>query len=111
LDGDPALKPVSTFALIKFPTEFLQVLGLEILFCTVEQNSKVFALDAEFAANLVPVTFVKKDGFEERSISNRHTKQDLPDFDLDLAGSGNAVGVGIGRGQLAGALFIKRFAA
>ena len=97
--------------MIKFPTEFFQVLGLEILFCAVEQNSKVFALDAEFPANLVPVTFVKKDGFEERSISNRHTKEDLPDFDLDLAGSGNAVCVGIGRGQLASAFFIERFAA
>jgi len=77
----------------------------------VEQNSKVFALDAELAADLIPVTFVKKDGFEERSVSNRHTKEDLPDFDLDLAGSRNAVGVGVGRGQLAGALFIERFAA
>jgi hypothetical protein len=111
MDGDPALIPVSMFPLIKFSAEFFEVLGLEILFCAVQQNSKVFAFDAEFPADFVPVTFVEEDGLEERSVLCRHSKQDLPDFGLNLAGGRNAVSVRIGRWQLGGSLLIERLAA
>jgi len=111
LNGDPAFIPVSTFCLIKFSAEFLKVLDFKILFGAVQQDPEIFAIDAEFPANLVPIAFVEKDSFQEGSVPRGHTEQDLLDLDADLPRNCNGMGVGCGGCGLDCTLIIERLGA
>jgi hypothetical protein len=94
-----------------FSTKTLEVLSLEVLFCAVQQNPEVFAIDSEFAADFFAIAFIEEDGFQQGPISNGQAEQDLLDFHLDLTGNCNAMSVGVFGCKFLSAFFVQRLAA
>ncbi len=71
-----------------------QVLGLEFLLGAMEENAEVAAIDAEFPADLIAVTFFEEDGLEQGAVARSNVEEDGADLVLDLMGDGEVEGAG-----------------
>jgi len=89
---------VSIFSVIRARSSLvshsLHVFALEFLLGAMEQHPKIVAVHAKRPANFVAVALIKKNSFQQGSVSRLKVEQDFPDFVLDLQGGHNLQSIG-----------------
>src|ERR1035437_2300815 len=110
-DSGSGCPTVSSLTRIKSRADAFQIFDFEFLLGAEKQNAQILPVHAEFATDFIPITFVKEDGGQKRSIPRRQVEQNLANFGLELAAGDDAEGVSAGGVRLRLPLIVERLAA